>query len=287
MKFSQRIGLKPLNPPLQLDSIDNDLRNTLWNILSINLIEGYQKYVNSHYQYETTLKEFCISLWHTFYKLPIDEMPKYTEDLEKYIRKSFFKFEWFEVYEFLEFIINFEKIYLVLNLEQFKIIVNKILEKESSGYRIVNNIIAPITNEIEIKEIQEALNVEFSIFKPVNIQLNMALKKMSDRDNPDYRNSIKESISAIESTAKILIGDSKATLGGALSELKKKGLNSVLLEGYNKLYGYTSSADGIRHGLMEESNCDFDDAKYMLVASSAFINYLVSKGNKMGLLDKK
>ena len=48
--------------------------------------------------------------------------------------------------------------------------------------------------------------------------------------------------------------------------------------------GYTSDTDGIRHGLTEEINCDFEDAKFMLVTCNTFINYLVIKANKAGII---
>ena len=44
-----------------------------------------------------------------------------------------------------------------------------------------------------------------------------------------------------------------------------------------------NDSSGIRHALMDESTCDFDDAKFMLVSSSAFINYLISKAQKAGI----
>jgi len=44
--------------------------------------------------------------------------------------------------------------------------------------------------------------------------------------------------------------------------------------GMIKLYSWTSSADGIRHGVTGEK---FEEAKYMLVSCSAFINYLIGK----------
>jgi hypothetical protein len=43
------------------------------------------------------------------------------------------------------------------------------------------------------------------------------------------------------------------------------------------LYGYTSDSSGIRHALQDEPNLDFVDAKFMLVACSAFVNYLTDK----------
>jgi hypothetical protein len=34
--------------------------------------------------------------------------------------------------------------------------------------------------------------------------------------------------------------------------------------------------------LLEESTVDFDDAKFMLVSCSAFVNYLAAKSSKAG-----
>ena len=58
-----------------------------------------------------------------------------------------------------------------------------------------------------------------------------------------------------------------------------------LKEAFQRLYQYTSSAEGIRHaiGLMEEPNLNYEDAKFMLVSCSAFINYLMSKASKAGI----
>ena len=95
-----------------------------------------------------------------------------------------------------------------------------------------------------------------------------------------YRNSIKESISAVESACNITTG-SKATLGQALKALDDKTkVHPALRNAFSSLYGYTSDADGIRHGLLEEANLDFADAKFMLVVCSAFTNYLRSKASK-------
>ena len=108
--------------------------------------------------------------------------------------------------------------------------------------------------------------------------LAQALSLLSDRENPDFRNSIKESISAVESLARELIGNPKATLGDALRLLEKCGvLHGGLKSGMSAIYGYTSDADGIRHGMLDEPHLDSADAKYYLVACSAFVNYLVEK----------
>jgi hypothetical protein len=82
--------------------------------------------------------------------------------------------------------------------DEFKRLINEILEKESLAYRIIGKKIAPITSEVEIKEIESALeNSNKSPLKPINLHLQSALEKFSDKTNPDYRNSINESINAV------------------------------------------------------------------------------------------
>ena len=82
----------------------------------------------------------------------------------------------------------------------------------------------------------------------------------------------------------MISGNEKDSLGAALDRIKGKiKIHPALERGFKQLYGYTSDSDGIRHALMEEHNCDFEDAKYMLVSSSAFINYLIIKANKAGI----
>ena len=56
-------------------------------------------------------------------------------------------------------------------------------------------------------------------------------------------------------------------------------IHGALKAAFVKLYGYTSDADGIRHAILDEPNVDFDEAKYMVVVCSAFVNYLASKAN--------
>lgn len=156
---------------------------------------------------------------------------------------------------------------------------NVILERELSAYRFVGTTVAQLTSEQEISEIENALLIHDSL-KPVKTHLQSALDKFADKKSPDYRNSIKESISAVESLCNLIKG-TKTTLGEALKDFKD--LHPALKDSFIKLYGYTSDAQGIRHALLDESNLDYEDAKYMLVSCSAFINFLVSRSAKQGV----
>jgi len=147
-----------------------------------------------------------------------------------------------------------------------------------SAFRLVGANITQITSEEEISEIEEALGHPL---QGVRTHLKEALKLLSDKKNPNYRNSIKESISAVETICKLITGNKKTDLGKALKEVAPKiGLHGALKQAFNNLYGYTSDAEGIRHALMDEPNLGFEDAKFMLVSCSAFVNYLTSKAEK-------
>lgn len=147
-----------------------------------------------------------------------------------------------------------------------------------SAYRIVCNEVVQITSEEEVVEIEQALYIGDK-FSSARTHLRTALKLLSDKKNPDFRNSMKESISAVEALCKIITGDKSATLGDALKVLEKKYLlQGSLKSAYSALYGYTCDSGGIRHSLKDDvSDLKFEDAKFMLVICSAFVNYLITK----------
>ena len=71
-------------------------------------------------------------------------------------------------------------------------------------------------------------------------------------------------------------------IGNTLKKLETNGvvIHSAMKAGFEKMYGYTSDADGIRHGGIDFTNAPAEDAKYMLVSCSAFVNYLIEKYSK-------
>lgn len=126
--------------------------------------------------------------------------------------------------------------------------------------------------------IEDALS-NVSIYKSVETHLTRSLELLSNRNSPDYRNSINESISAVEAYCIILTNDSKATLGKALAKIEKEfNLHNGLKAAFSALYGYASDSGGIRHSLLQDDiEITLEDAKFMLISCSAFINFLKSK----------
>ena len=123
----------------------------------------------------------------------------------------------------------------------------------------------------------------------VRQHLKRSLELLSDRKNPDYRNSIKESISAVEAICQIISGKAKATLPDCLKALKEqKPMHPAFEQALIKQYGYTSDEGGIRHALSDDSSSpSYADAKFMLVSSSAFISYVLTKAAELGIKIKK
>lgn len=279
MRFSQRIGKTSVRQSLQIESIDTPLENRIWN----NFLSDFMEEISSYSSYGSESDQAKISkiIWEEFFEQRTDEIPSYSgggiyvDGVINYIKKWFFQAEWYEKYDFIEFIA-----YLDTNVIRTKFTerCNQSLERESAGYRILEEKVVQITAEEEIQAIEEAITYSSSM-KPVETHLKTALDYLSNRENPDYRNSVKESISAVESFCSIMTGDEKATLGKALTQIEKSHkIHGALKSSFSSLYGYTSGSGGIRHSLLEDDvPVTMEDAKFMLVSCSAFINYLKTK----------
>ncbi len=274
--FSQREGLKPIKSKIQVDSMDEDLRVGLWNAVTKHCLPGEVMFADG--RHESLLIR---RIWEFYFKWPVDAMDimfmsKHLRDIREY----FFDCEWNEVYDLLEFIVvNYpdEK-----KNSEFIEECNSVMEQELGGYRFVGSIITPIISDIEIAEIEGALGTPLD---PIKRHFETALELLANRKSPDYRNSIKESISAVESICKMIAQDDKTTLGKALQRIETGvKLHPDLKEAFRRLYHYTSDAEGIRHGLMDEPNLHLEDARFMLVSCSAFVNYLLLKASKAGIL---
>lgn len=255
--------------------MNDTLRNGIWNVLYAGEFgrEGFLDEIQirdgSSRRIEQRIEAFSRALWADYFKLPVDKRPDYTSQILEEIRDYFFNCDWHEVYDFMEFCVTYYKDRMVAPL-------NSMLERELAGYRIIDGKVAPISSTEEVETIQEAIGD--NTFPGASAHLKSALDLLSRKTNPDYRNSIKESISAVESVSCKITGSTSATLGAALKELARKhSLHGALKDGFLKLYGYTSDSDGIRHAMLEESQLTQADAIYFLVSCSAFVNYLKSK----------
>jgi len=273
--FSERQGYKEIRQVIQLKSVDDILKSGLWNLISACLFEEATGFLSSGASNRRVLN-LCRALWMSYFKRRIDEIDDYWPRTYEHLRDYFFECEWFEVYDFLEFVVQTYE-FKANERAEFTEFVNNVLERELSAYRLINGEFAEITSEQEIASIEEAIKNTSS---PVAAHLQRALELLADRASPDYRNSIKESISAVESVAS-RIAKGKGTLGQLIKKLNEEtGLHPALQSAFSNLYGYASDEGGVRHALMDTQRVDFHDAKFMLVICSAFVGFIEGKASK-------
>lgn len=271
MGFAERLGFVE-SKSIQVNDIDSTLRNRIYNV--IHKCMDTSAYIGKELAYVVDklgcrVETSVYNNWITINSL---------------LLKKTTNVPWYMPYEIIEYFFEAKaesydgKIWA----REASIKINFILEEEKSGYRLLKGKFISITNETEIEEISKATA---SPYNSVNTHIQKALLLYSDRKQPDYENSIKESISAVEAMCCIITGmtGSQATLSNALKHLEDNGLtlHRALKSAFDKMYGYTSDADGIRHGGIDFANASSEDAKYMIIVCSAFVNYLIEKHSKI------
>lgn len=287
--FSDRHKLQAFNTTIQLTDFDERTKVAIINKLK-DWIDEEGFYKEQEDFYKNLIKEaFC-----EFLSPNLEDKIQYRQNdiFNQYIYAPIMENSYEEILSLIEYIINYFldwKEYQRKNgyigfwedINRYAQEINKIFQQEYVGYRFIDGEITPISDELEVAEIEQSLDIEF---QGCRSHIKKALSFLSDREKPDYKNSIKESISAVESISQIITADSKATLGEALKNLQDNGItiHPALKKSWSSLYGYTSDEGGIRHaeGLFE-SNVTFEEAKYMLVSCCAFVNYLIAEYGKI------
>ncbi|MCX7598710.1 MAG: hypothetical protein N2512_07545 [Armatimonadetes bacterium] len=287
---------------VQLESLDQQTRTRLWNVLwdvCWTPCAGAYRQAVFESQFdplqrgpaplwraqgpwpECKLGVLCKSLWTELWQMPFDRMPADWPTMLSHIRETFYKREWYDVLDLLEFLWHALPDEVSVRLAE---LCNRVLAEENSAYRVVSGLVEPITSEAEIAQIEQAQACGLS---EAQAHIDCALSKLSERRSPDYRNCVKEAISAVEAMCRAICGSPKGTLPEALKAIERGGrvtLHPALKYAFNKLYGYASDEGGIRHALTEDSRpVTVDEAKFFLVACSAFINYLKAKAEQAGI----
>ena len=277
--FSERYGYKKASDVIIREQITPEIQNAICSCFD-RLEKAFEK---SGYPYPKQSKYNLFEyVWTQYFNERLSEFSYHEDIIANYIESP--GIEWYEVLDIIEFSIKWMHDNDMKHIPYGKAsnlfcqLINYEFERLNFAYRIVNCEIVEITSEHEIETIEYAID---NSPRNVKMHLNSALEKLAQRPDGDYRNSIKESISAVEAFCREKTGES--TLGKALSKLEQKNIiiPQSLKSAFSKLYEYTNHADtGIRHALMDDDGKytpTADEALFMLVSCSAFINYLESK----------
>ncbi|WP_303660649.1 AbiJ-NTD4 domain-containing protein, partial [Bacteroides caecimuris] len=237
-----------------------------------------------------SIQNLFTELWNK-YTLPLSIFEKLTAEFGRYYLNSriegnqhkminpihymdYDDLEWYEKLDVIEWCLDY--LYKHLNSDEIHkldcgiIDLNKEFERHRYGYRLVKGTFIETTSNQEIGSIEHAISIANG---NVQIHLRQALQSISpSNQTPDFRNSIKESISAVGSFLRENFGGQ--TLGDALNNMQKKRpnlLHRFIVQAIEKLYTYTNQSNtGIRHELLSHDYLpDHSDAIFMLVQSAS------------------
>lgn len=282
--FSDRQGINPINANIQVNDFDKRTRIQLFNLVS----NSYKEIYGNDYWGNTTIKEFLCYVYQEIFCETVNPGSYISDDMFfKDMKDVFLNASYDDILTFIEALSDYwknenvhlesdENYYDVRHAYNIPEVFNNLFKKEYIGYRFIGGKISPISDEMEVDTITETLN---DTYAQVSMHISKAHALLADRERPDYENSIKESISAVEAMCEIITGikGKEATLGTMLKKLESNGvvIHSALKSAFNTLYGYTSDANGIRHaGDIGGEASTFEEAKFMLISCCAFINYL-------------
>ena len=281
--FSERHDHKPKRAELyQYRDLDERLENKIWNFLREHFFDGG---IGKDGRDRSPVVRYDLlrGFWTEVIGEIIDKFParpqttfdssplarrRWEERLSEAtnrIRHWYSSASWNEIYDALEWCLQRHgHQYIALG-------TNALLEREGSAYRFVGNILVPITNRHEIGQLESVICLN-DPFGGASKQLTQALELLHDRNNPDFRNAIKEAISSVESAVEVITGVNDLRKG-----LHKLGMHSQLTQAWINMYTWTSDEDGIRHAMVDDPQIGLDEARYMVVTCSAFVNYLVAR----------
>jgi hypothetical protein len=131
--------------------------------------------------------------------------------------------------------------------------------------------------EKEEQVVAEAQLRTIELNSPAKVHLAKARLMLQQRPC-DSANSIKESVSAIESAGK-KVYPAAATLGDVLKEIKKKAVAPPLMISIiEKVYGFASSEPGVRHGSSADERVTRAEAEFIYINALSTISYFEALG---------
>lgn len=284
MRFSDRMGLTDPRKAIQLDGMDDDLRIDIYNML----------YVECRNNGLYPLSDAKLDIWARFWKRPLDETRYLTDDEFMDQLKGFIiETEWYDVYNLVEFYCNNIPDYdwdaamwlngfmasdpgpenLRSGRMDFESKLNGLLERNASGYRMIECLLVPISDEAELSALEEALCLP-ETFDIARSHVAKSLEKLSEKPVHDLRNAVNEAVSAVESVCRLIVKSPSATLGGCIKELRRQErINGLVISALDKIWEFSSKST--RHaGQPKAKLIDYPTAKYIVVSCAASVNLL-------------
>lgn len=271
--FSQRAGLSPLPPQLRLGEVSEELRRLIYYAINLEIDrESSIGYSSSNYFREKWLR-VAKYLHVRFFKQPADTFENKSYEFDRKIKKLVYGENIGILFDFVEFLVRHPGCG-----EELKRDLRTCFVDSRAAYRVVDDqYIAAVGTEEQAASFERAMQ-DAEKYNATGARKQLTSAAVALR-NGDWAGSVRDSIHSVESVARQL-APSENTLGGALRVIEKRGhLHGALKAAFDKLYGYSSDAEGVRHALVfeREANVDEVDALFMLGACASFVTYLLAR----------
>lgn len=265
--FSERNGYEKVSTAIQRESLDDAVRRELFN-----MFYAVQENLRDESDEAPWTVVSVVSMRH--FQKTRDAIPSYSNFWGGLFRNAVIQGKWNNVFDLIE---RTTAAYSDAASHQLGDVlthrINEIFAEHLVAYRFVNGEITPLDTNEEAEAVDAAI-ADPDVPESARTHLAQAVSHLANRDERDLRNVVKESISAVESAARALGGG--GGLSAALTALSKEdpAPHKALVEGWKKLYGWTSDDGGIRHGSQTVVDPGLPLAKWMLVSSAAMVTYL-------------
>lgn len=276
--FSQAEGLAKMPPQLKLRELSPYVRALLWDVIYQSMIKsrGLQRGYSSRYiisgMWATILYDHWVKVRHK----PADEFDNLFSEWTSFLKDVILNKSYNLVFDFIQFVLQHQNYPDGLSAE-----IERVLVDGRAAYRLIDgDLVVPISSD------EEAVALENALISASEAEFNGARKHLKEAAQflakGAFASSVRESVHAVESTARSLAGNANE-LAPALQVLEKKGyIHPAMKAGFQRLYGYSSDEKGVRHALLADDvpNVTETDAIYMLGGCASFVSYLIGKARE-------
>jgi hypothetical protein len=277
LSFLEREGLTPLPVAYELEELSYEVRNEIKYILDeeLNKYFGYYRDGSELPDWHKMFKD-----WHVqFLKQPIEAF--YPDNTRHQLLGLVSNYPYNQVFDVLEFFINHK----ILINHSFASEISNLFEREQVAYLLIERdknykIFVPRASKQEGEAYLSALaSLSSDFFSGARKNLAEAGYHLAKKE---YDKSVRESIHAVESIIRVLTNNRNIKYSDGMRELINKfSLHRALGEGFTKLYGFASDADGVRHSSIEGiETIDEETAFYFLGACASFVTFVMHKARK-------
>ena len=159
---------------------------------------------------------------------------------------------------------------------EFQDKVNALFRELGIGYEMRNGRLERRTTalvDLKIVQARELLLSDPRFSGPCE-QFERAINCWSLRPRQDSVNAIKEAVGALEGIARIVSGLQQETLGKIVDRFFKNKAHPAICELIDKIWGYSSSQGGIRHGQVAPLSVGEEEADLLLGVTASLILYI-------------